>query len=67
MVRSLAIREGFFRVDGDPAVFYSNGINAYCWVPNPRYHIDYEVALHQINVHNATSFRRDGICPGMHE
>lgn len=26
--------EGYFRMEGKPEVYYTNGVNAYCWVPS---------------------------------
>ncbi len=58
------IELGFFAVLGDGGIFFSNGENAYCWVPHPKY-VTQEVRVYDYNIHNHTTFRRDGQCPGM--
>lgn len=57
------IPTGFFKQNGNDAIFWSNGVNAYCYVPQMKY-VTGPVLNIDFNVHNATSLRRDGNCPG---
>ncbi len=57
------IPQGFFGVPND-AIYWSNGGDAYCWVPHPKY-ISGPIYGYKLNVHGMTTMRRDGACPGM--
>lgn len=58
-----AIPQGFFGVPND-AIYWSNGGDAYCWVPHPKF-VSGSVYGYKVNVHEMTKLRRDGACPGM--
>ncbi len=55
---------GFFKMSSQPEIFWSNGENAYCWVPAPKY-VTGPVAHYNYDIHAATTFRRDGQCASM--
>jgi hypothetical protein len=59
-----AIDQGFFAINGQPEVYYSNGKDAYCWIPKPHF-VTGEVHNYDFNIHSHTMFRKDGACPGM--
>ncbi len=63
-VCSYGISLGFFAVRGQPEIYFSNGKDAYCWVPHPRF-VQGEPYVYDFNIHAFTHFRKDGPCGGM--
>ena len=60
---SLPIPQGWFDVPGIPGIYWSNGTDAYCHTPAPKY-VGGPVHEFSFNIYQFTSFRRDGNCPG---
>lgn len=58
---SIPLVEGWFRQEGKPEVFYSNGVDAYCYVSSQDM-IGWEPRVFNFNAALATRFRYDGWC-----
>lgn len=58
------IPAGFFGQVGRNEVWWSNGENAFCYIPHPKY-ITGPVTRYDFDIVGNTSFRQDSTCPGM--
>lgn len=60
----IIVPQGFFNVKDVPGIYWSNGNDAYCWVPHPKY-VSGPVREYTADIYSISSMRKDGACPGM--
>jgi hypothetical protein len=61
---NVIIPTGFFNVKNMPGIYWSNGVDAYCWIPAPKY-VSGPVHEYISDVYSLSNMRKDGACPGM--